>query len=209
MKTFIDSLKKGFVITAFLTLILGIGYPLLICGIGKLFFHQETNGSLLYYKDGKVIGSDLIGQNFTKPHYFHPRPSAAGDKGYDAENSSGSNLGPTSKKLISALDNRIQSYRSENALSPNIKIPADAVTSSGSGLDPHISVDNALLQAPRIATARKLPLATVKKLIEDSIDKPSWGFLGEDRINVLRINLELDNLNTKNKINLNSIHEDS
>ena len=176
-----------------LTLLTGIIYPLFIFGIGQIFFHKKANGTLFYYKDKEVIGSEWIGQNFIKPQYFHPRPSAAGN-GYDAANSSGSNLGPTSQKLIDSLRQRAASYRSENNLSSEAPIPADAVTASGSGLDPHISVKNAQLQAARVASARSMTLDSVNELIQQFTEGRTFGIFGEKRINVLRLNLELDKI---------------
>lgn len=177
-----------------LTIILGIAYPLLMCGIGGLFFRDKASGTLLHHKDGKVVGSALIGQNFSQPEYFHPRPSAAGRHGYDATSSAGSNLGPTSQKLVDTLRQRAARYRAENGLTPDTLIPADAVTSSGSGLDPHISASNALLQVARVAAARRLTTFQVTKLVQELTETPTWGALGERRINVLRINLALDQL---------------
>jgi K+-transporting ATPase ATPase C chain len=194
MKAFFSSLKPAFISLALLTVLLGIIYPLFIYGVGQLFFHREANGSLFFYQNGKVLGSEWIGQNFTKPEYFHPRPSSAGDKGYDAANSSGSNFGPTSQKLADAMHQRINSYRSENKLGSDITIPADAVTSSGSGLDPHIGVANALLQTSRVAAARNLSEEDIKNLIEEYREGPTWGIFGENRVNVLRLNLALDKI---------------
>jgi potassium-transporting ATPase KdpC subunit len=194
MKPFLASLKPATYCLALLTLLLGIIYPLFIWGIGALCFRSQANGTLFYYQDGKVIGSEWIAQKFTKPEYFHPRPSSAGDKGYDAANSSGSNLGPTSQKLADALHQRASSYRLENKLSPETPIPADAITTSGSGLDPHISVANALLQASRVASARSFVEEDVRKLIVEYTQGPTLGLFGEARINVLRLNLALDKL---------------
>lgn len=184
-----ESLKISVILLALLTLLLGIIYPTFMWGVGELFFHKRANGSLIYDKNGKIIGSEWIGQNFTSDSYFHPRPSAAGDKGYDASNSQGSNLGPTNQTYIDSVKGRIDDYRKSNNLSPNIPIPADAVTASGSGLDPHISLENAKLQIPRIAKARNLSPGAVEKLMEEFTE----GWLHK-RINVLRINLELDQL---------------
>lgn len=194
MKLFFASLKPAFMSLAFLTLLLGIIYPLFIYGIGQMFFYRKANGTLLYDGEGKVIGSEWIAQSFAKPEYFHPRPSSAGEKGYDAANSSGSNLGPTSQKLADALRQRAGQYRSENNLSPDTPIPADAITSSGSGLDPHISVANAFLQGSRVAAARSVNEEDVRKLIAEYTEGPSLGLFGEPRINVLRLNLALDKL---------------
>lgn len=189
MKTFLASLKPATISLLILTFLLGIVYPVFMYGVGQLFFHKKANGTLIYDRNGKVLGSEWIGQNFTKPEYFHPRPSSAGEKGYDAAASSGSNLGPTSQKLADALKQRVSDYRSENELSSDILISADAVTASGSGLDPHISVANALLQAARVAQKRNISEKDVKKLIAEYTEK---GLLGKARVNVLRLNLALD-----------------
>lgn len=179
----------------FTILVCGI-YPLIIYGIGQLLFREKAEGSLIFDKNGKVvIGSKLIGQNFQEAKYFHPRPSAAGKRGYDATHSSGSNLGPTSQKLIDTVKVLAQEYRIENQIEPKTFLPVDAVTASGSGLDPHISVENALLQVPRIAKARAFPEAVVKSLVQESIENPSFGILGKARVNVLLLNLKLDELN--------------
>jgi K+-transporting ATPase ATPase C chain len=194
MRAFFVSLKPALISLILLTLLLGIIYPLFMYGVGQLFFHRKANGTLFYYQNGKVLGSEWIAQGFTKPEYFHPRPSSAGDKGYDAANSSGSNLGPTSQKLADALKQRAGAYRSENKLSSDTPIPADAVTTSGSGLDPHISVTNALLQASRVASARSLAEGDVRDLIAKYTEGPTLGLFGESRINVLRVNLALDKI---------------
>lgn len=194
MRAFFVSLKPALISLILLTFVLGIVYPLFMYGVGQLFFHRKANGTLFYYQNGKVLGSEWIAQGFTKPEYFHPRPSSAGDKGYDAANSSGSNLGPTSQKLADALKQRAGAYRSENKLSSDTSIPADAVTTSGSGLDPHISVTNALLQAPRVASARSLTEGDVQDLIAEYTEGPTLGLFGEPRVNVLRVNLALDKI---------------
>jgi K+-transporting ATPase ATPase C chain len=170
--------------------VLGIGYPLAVTGISQLLFFQKANGSLIH-AGGKVVGSALIGQNFSKPEYFHPRPSAAGEKGYDATASGGSNYGPTNKKLIDRVRASVQQFREEN---PDYHgpIPADLVTASASGLDPDISPDSARAQAPRIAKARGIATSDVDRLIDQYTERPSLGFLGEPRVNVLRLNLAMD-----------------
>jgi K+-transporting ATPase ATPase C chain len=166
-------------------------YPLIVFGIGQGVFPDKANGSLIVDKDGTVHGSKLLGQNFTKAKYFHPRPSAAGN-GYDAANSSGSNLGPTSKKLNDAIKDRIAAYRTENGLKEADAIPADAVTASGSGLDPHISLRNAELQAPRVAKARNVAVEKILELVRANTDSADLGILGEAGVNVLELNLALD-----------------
>lgn len=168
-------------------------------GVGELFFHKRANGSLFYDQNGRIIGSEKIGQNFSSSRYFHPRPSAAGEKGYDAANSSGSNLGPTSQKLIDAVRARVAAYRSENSLANEEKIPADAVTASGSGLDPHISVANALIQTSRVARARNISRDEVNELVEKYTEGRTLGLLGEKRVNVLRLNLALDKITLSEK----------
>jgi K+-transporting ATPase ATPase C chain len=152
-------------------------------------FPQDANGSLVTRKE-TVIGSSLLSQGFTDPKYFHPRPSAAG-QGYDAASSGGSNLGPLSQKLIETVKQRIKDYRVENELSPDAPVPADAVTSSGSGLDPHISVANALLQAKRVSKARKISVEMIRKKIEIHTEGRTLGILGEPRVNFLMLNIDL------------------
>jgi len=169
-------------------------YPLVVYGIAQVAFPHKANGSLIVAKDGTVRGSELLGQNFTEAKYFHPRPSAAGG-GYDAANSSGSNLGPTSQKLNDAIKDRIAAYRAENGLKETDPVPADAVTASGSGLDPHISLHNAELQAPRIAKARNLSADKVRELIKQNTDSADLSILGEPGVNVLKLNLALDKTN--------------
>lgn len=185
-----EQILPGLRIKLFFTLVLGIGYPLAVTGISQLILPRQANGSLVT-AGGKVVGSELIGQNFTKPEYFHPRPSAAGDKGYDATASTGSNLGPTNKKLIDRVAASVDQVRKEN---PDYQgpIPADLVTASGSGLDPHISPDSARAQMARVAKARGASIDQVNQLISQYIEQPDLGFLGEPRVNVLKLNLALD-----------------
>ncbi len=171
-------------------------YPLIVFGIGQALFREKANGSLIVDKNGTVRGSKLIGQGFSGEEYFHPRPSAAGN-GYDAANSSGSNLGPTSQKLNDALKERINTYRKENGLKEKDAVPADAVTASGSGLDPHISLRNAELQTPRVAKARRISEDKVRELVRQKTDKADLGVLGEPGVNVLTVNLALDSLSDK------------
>jgi K+-transporting ATPase ATPase C chain len=194
MRAFFASFKPALISLTLLTLLLGIVYPLFMFCVGQVFFHRKANGTLFYYKSGDVIGSQWIAQGFTKSEYFHPRPSSAGDSGYDAANSSGSNLGPTSQKLSDALSQRAGSYRSENSIDSGTPIPADAVTTSGSGLDPHISVANARLQAARVASARSMSVEEVGNLIAKYTEGSTLGLFGEPRVNVLRLNLALDKM---------------
>ncbi len=168
-------------------------YPLIVFGIAQAAFQDKANGSLIVEKDGTVRGSKLLGQQFAGQKYFHPRPSAAGN-GYDATNSGGSNLGPTSQKLNDAIKERIEAYRKENGLKETDPVPADAVTASGSGLDPHISPRNAELQSPRVARARRLGQQQVREIVNRYTDKPDLGFLGDPGVNVLLLNRALDEL---------------
>lgn len=168
-------------------------YPLLVYGIGQVLFSKHANGSLIVDSSGITRGSALIGQNFTAEKYFHSRPSAAGT-GYDATASGGSNLGPTSKSLSDSIKERIAAYRRENGLNATDPIPADAVTASGSGLDPHISPRNAQLQTPRIARTRGMSEARVQAVINQCTDSPSFGMLGDTGVNILKLNLALDAL---------------
>lgn len=177
---------------AVFTVITGLIYPLVVTGFAQALFHGAANGSLVK-KNGVVVGSRWIGQSFTKPIYFHPRPSAAGT-GYDASASSGSNKGPTNPEFLKDVKDRIAAYRKENGLAATAKVPVDAVTASASGLDPDISVANARLQAPRVAKERAVPLATVLSLIDKHTDGRGLGFLGEKGVNVLDLNLALDTL---------------
>jgi K+-transporting ATPase ATPase C chain len=179
----------------FATLVLAIVccglYPLVVFGISQMLFHDKANGSLIVDQDGTVRGSKLLAQGFTADKYFHPRPSAAGN-GYDAASSGGSNLGPTSQKLNDAIKDRIGAYRKENGLSENDSVPADAVTASGSGLDPHISLRNAELQTPRVARARGLSEEKIRELVQQNTDGRDLGVLGDPGVNVLELNLALD-----------------
>lgn len=183
-------LIPGFRLMLAFTVLTGLLYPGIVTGLCQMLFHAEANGSLIE-KDGRVVGSFLIGQNFTRPEYFHPRPSAAGSDGYDGAASSGSNLGPTSKKLIDRVKADLAKFRQEN---PDYDgpIPADMVTASGSGLDPHISPASALAQAPRVAKARGVMVDQVNRLISQFTEPPTLDLLGDVRVNVLELNLALD-----------------
>jgi potassium-transporting ATPase KdpC subunit len=173
-----------------LTVLTGFLYPGIVTGLCQLCFRHQANGSLIV-RDGRVVGSILVGQNFTRPEYFHPRPSAAGTEGYDASASSGSNLGPTSRKLMDRVKADIEKFRLENPAYHGA-IPADLVTASGSGLDPDISPASAEAQAARIAKSRNLPIEAVNRLISKFKEPPFLGLLGDPRVNVLRLNIALD-----------------
>jgi K+-transporting ATPase ATPase C chain len=185
-----QQILPGIRIKLFMTLLLGIIYPLAITGVSQMLFPHQANGSLIE-KNGKVVGSELIGQNFTKPEYFQPRPSAAGNDGYDPTASGGSNYGPTSQKLVDRVKASIAKFRKDN---PDYTgpLPADLVTASASGLDPHISPDSAEAQAARVAKARGVSLDRMNRLIAQSTEGPDLGVLGEARVNVLKLNLALD-----------------
>jgi K+-transporting ATPase ATPase C chain len=174
-------------------------YPLVVFGISQTLFRDKANGSLIVGKDGTIHGSRLIGQQFTTDKYFNSRPSDAGANGmaYDPTSSAGSNLGPTSQKLSDAIKQNIASYRAQNNLDTNTPVPADAVTASASGLDPHISLRNAELQLPRVARARGVTEDKVRGLVKASTDPTDFGFLGEPGVNVLSLNLALDALIVK------------
>lgn len=190
MKTWIAEMRKSFLAVLTLGVLLCGVYPATVWLLGRVFFAAQADGSLIM-RDGKVVGSSLIGQNFSGPGYFHPRPSSAG-QGYDAAASSGSNLGPLSKDLIEAVRLRVEVYRSENGLPPGAPVPGDAVTGSGSGLDPHISPENARLQAPRVAKARGSSLSAVLAMIDSQTEGRDLGLFGRPRVNVLALNLALD-----------------
>ena len=193
MKAFLAELRAAVLVTVALAVVCCGIYPLIVYGLAQALFPQKANGSLIMDANGNVQGSRLLGQQFTAEKYFHPRPSAAGN-GYDATSSGGSNLGPTSQKLHDSIAQNVSDYRSQNGLSTNAPVPADAVTASGSGLDPHISPENAELQATRVAKARGLPLETVRVFIAQHVDHSDFGVLGDPGVNVLELNLALDAL---------------
>jgi len=185
-------LVPAVVMLVIFTVITGLVYPLAVTAVAQVGLQDKADGSLVKDADGDVVGSSRIGQRFTEAKYFHPRPSAAGEDGYDPTLSSGSNLGPTNPALLKAVDERAKAYRKENGLDDDTKVPVDAVTASGSGLDPDISVANAELQAPRVADARGLDVDEVLALVKDHTSERALGVLGEKAVNVLELNLALD-----------------
>jgi K+-transporting ATPase ATPase C chain len=189
MKKLLKELAISTAATLVLALLLGGAYPLAVWAAAQLF-PKRAGGSLIL-SDGKVLGSELIGQNFTSDRYFLPRPSAAGN-GYDATNSGGTNLGPLSKKLLDGVKDRVVGYRKKNGLKEDALVPADAVLASGSGLDPHISVANAHLQVSRIARSRGMREEIIRHFVEQFTEERELGFLGAPRVNVLLLNLALD-----------------
>jgi K+-transporting ATPase ATPase C chain len=178
--------------TLITAVLLGIVYPLVITGFAQLTMRNNADGQLIT-RDGKVIGSAIIGQSFPGDTYFHSRPSEAGN-GYDAANSSGSNMAQSNKKLVDRIESDVAAYQKTN---PGKPVPIDLVTASGSGLDPDITPAAALYQAPRVAAARHLPDAAIEKLVQAHIEERQFGILGEPRVNVLQLNLALDGLSTK------------
>ncbi|MDB6017351.1 MAG: K+-transporting ATPase, subunit [Pedosphaera sp.] len=193
MKSLIRNLRSSVMAVLVLAIVCCGIYPLVVFAAAQILFHDKANGSLITDASGTVRGSALLGQPFTGDKYFNSRPSAAGN-GYDATSSAGSNLGPTSQKLNDAIKDRVADYRKKNGLNDADPVPADAVTASGSGLDPHISVRNAELQAPRVAKARGVPPEKVAELIRQNTDSPDLGVLGDAGVNVLKLNLALDAL---------------
>ncbi len=183
----IQNLRTAVLMTVITTLLLGIGYPLAVTGLAQLMFRDNANGQLIE-RDGQVVGSRIIGQAFSSPWYFRGRPSAAG-AGYDAASSAGTNLGPTNRKLVEAIAANVEAAQKEN---PGASVPIDLVASSASGLDPHLSPAAALFQVPRVARERGVAEEDVRRLVTAHTEGRQWGFLGEPRVNVLLLNLELD-----------------
>jgi len=194
LRSTLTTLRPALALTLILMVITGIAYPLAITGVAQVLFPHQANGSLMKDAQGQTIGSALIGQSFTATNYFWGRPSAAGTNGYDATSSGGSNLGPTSKKLHDEVAARATALRQASGLPADAVVPAELVTASASGLDPDISPSAANFQVPRVAKARGLPEATLYALISRQTTGRTLGFLGEPRVNVLKLNVALDAL---------------
>jgi K+-transporting ATPase ATPase C chain len=194
MKNIIVEFGRSIVATIFFAIILCGVYPLVVFGAAKLFFPHQANGSLLIDKSNTIRGSALLAQNFTGAQYFHPRPSAAGANGFDATSSGGSNLGPTSSNLVANITQNLANYRTENNLATNATVPADAVTESASGLDPHISPANAEIQITRVAKARGISEEQLRKIVQQNTSGRDLGIFGEPRVNVMTLNFALDEL---------------
>jgi K+-transporting ATPase ATPase C chain len=184
------NLLTAVLMTIVTTVLLGLIYPLVVTGLAQVIFPEQANGQLIKRADGTVIGSRIIGQPFAGPGYFHPRPSAAGTAGYDAGASSGSNLGPTNQKLIDRVKSDLEKLQAEN---PGKPVPIDLVTTSASGLDPHISPAGAEFQVPRVARERGISEEELRRIVSANTEGRQFGFLGEPRVNVLELNLELNN----------------
>jgi len=192
MKIFLKELWTSVMATVVLSIIVSGVYPVVIWGLGQGLFRHQANGSLIE-RNGQIIGCELLAQGFSGAKYFHPRPSAAGT-GYDPLNSGGSNYGPTSQKLIDGIKANLAQYRQENGLAADAAVPVDAVTASGSGLDPHISIKNARLQVPRVAKERGLSADVVNSQVDKAIDRAFLGIGGESGVNVLKLNVALDGI---------------
>jgi potassium-transporting ATPase KdpC subunit len=190
MNKITDDLKTGMLLFIAFSLLTGLIYPLLMTGIIQIAMPEQASGSLIVM-NGKIVGSELIGQNFTSPGYFHGRPSAVN---YAGNGSGASNFGPTSAKLMEQASRRISEVRRENNMSSNSTVPSELVLNSGSGLDPHISMEGAMLQVPRVAVARGIPESEVKVLVYQHIEPAQFGIMGQERVNVLNLNLALDGL---------------
>lgn len=186
-------LISSFRVLILLSIVTGVVYPLTMTGIAQALFPYQANGTILS-KEGKPIGSELIGQHFEAPGYFHGRPSAAGQDGYDGANSAGSNLGPTNKTLLETVEKNIEKVRKENEMQPSQAVPSDMVLASASGLDPHITPAAAYLQAKRVAKERGLKVQQVENLIQRQLEGRQFGIFGEPRINVLKLNMALEQL---------------
>jgi len=197
MKNIFAEFGRSVVATIFFAVILCGIYPLVVFGAAQLFFPHQANGSLLVDKSGAIRGSALLAQNFAGAQYFHPRPSAAGANGFDATSSGGSNLGPTSSNLVANITQNITNYRTENNLATNAIVPADAVTESASGLDPHISPANAEIQIARVAKARGISEDRVREFVKQNTTGRDLGLFGEPRVNVMTLNFALDQLAAK------------
>jgi potassium-transporting ATPase KdpC subunit len=197
MKTILAEFGRSIVAIIVLAIICCGAYPVIVYGLGRALFPHQAGGSLLVDKSGAVRGSSLLCQNFTGDKYFHPRPSAAGNNGYDPTSSGGSNLGPTSSNLVANITQNIAAYRSDNNLAANAPVPADAVTESGSGLDPDISLENAELQIPRVAKARGMTEEQVRKFVAQNTEGRDLGIFGVPRVNVMTLNFGLDQLAQK------------
>jgi K+-transporting ATPase ATPase C chain len=191
MNKITDDLKTAMLLFIAFSLLTGLIYPLLMTGIIQIAMPEQASGSLIVM-NGKVVGSELIGQNFTSPGYFHGRPSAVN---YAGDGSGASNFGPTNAKLMEQVSRRISEVRRENNLSSNATVPSELVLTSGSGLDSHISMEGAMLQVPRVAVARGIPESEVKVLVYQHIESAQFGIMGQERVNVLNLNLALDKLN--------------
>ena len=187
--------SRAILIFVTMTVLLGLAYPFAMTGISQFLFREKANGSLVV-SDNRVVGSSLIGQNFSDPAYFHGRPSAL-EKPYDASNSGGTNFGPSNAKFLEKVGQRIEEVRKKNGLDLAVAVPADFVLASASGLDPHISVEAAMLQVPRIAKTRGLQESEVQDALRKTAENPLFGFLGSKRINVLRLNMSLDELSRR------------